>query len=223
MTLSLYKQPQPETYNEPRVQVDSTELLRSIELLSQSESIFPVHLKTQVTPLINKLTLILSDIDKQCQNARETLESETIRTSALRYKFVNMPNAIQTEMLQVVMSARMSNKALIDDLQNKVISMEEEMERLKKDQEITDLHNSVLVPTMKNLQKQYDSAIDYLNNMLTMRFVLSMYIRSISHCHGASVLHFTWPDSLLCVNPFGFPEYCMLYRNTIECKNTFKL
>eukprot|EP00800_Vazella_pourtalesii_P014638 TRINITY_DN375_c1_g3_i2.p1 TRINITY_DN375_c1_g3~~TRINITY_DN375_c1_g3_i2.p1 ORF type:complete len:586 (+),score=159.37 TRINITY_DN375_c1_g3_i2:170-1927(+) len=170
MTLSLYKQPQSEVYTqEPRVQVDSTELLRSIELLSQSEYLFPSHLKTQATPLIKKLTLTLSEIDKQCQNARETLESETIRTSALRYKYDNMPNAIQTEILQVVMSARMSNKALIDDLQNKVITMEEEMERLKKDQEITDLHTSVLVPTMKNLQKQYDSAIDYLNNMLTMR------------------------------------------------------
>ena len=167
---------------EPRVQVDSTELLRSIELISQSESIFPSHLRTQATPLIKKLTSTLSEIDKQCQNARETLESETIRTSALRYKYDNMPNAIQTEILQVVMSARMSNKALIDDLQNKVINMEEEMERLKKDQEITDLHNSVLVPTMKNLQKQYDSAIDYLNNMLTMRFVLSMYTQSISYC-----------------------------------------
>ncbi|KAI6652569.1 Cingulin-like [Oopsacas minuta] len=157
-----------------RIQVESTEILRTKELLVQSENLFPNHSISDAIPIIKKLTSKLSDIDRQCQKAHETLESETIRCSALRYKFDNMPTAIQTEILQVVMSARMSNKALIDDLQNKLVAMEEEMERLKKEQEITDLHTSVLIPTMKTLQKQYDSAIDYLNEMLTMRFVVKI-------------------------------------------------
>ena len=151
------------------MQVESTEILRSIEIINQSVSIFPNASRTEALPIVSRLASALSELDRQCQRAHETLESETIRSSALRYKFDNMPNAIQNEILEVVLSARMSNKALIDALQDKLRSMEEEMERLEKDKEITDLHTSVLVPTMKTLRRQYNSAIDYLNDMLTMR------------------------------------------------------
>ena len=171
MALSIRKQTEEmlTPYSEKRERVDSTEILRCIELVTQGEALFPNSARHEVLPLINRLATALSEIDKQCQHAHETMESETIRSSALRYKFDNMPSAIQNEILEVVLSARMSNKALIDALQNKLRAMEEEMERLEKDKEITDLHTSVLVPTMKTLQRQYDSAIDYLNDMLTMR------------------------------------------------------
>ena len=152
-----------------RVQVDSTEILRNIELLLQSESIFPPHTKEKAISTVKNLTSILSTLDKHVQDSHETLETETIRSSALRYKFDNMPNAIQQEIQQIVMSARLSNQAIIDDLQNRLKEMEEEISRLEKDKQITELHTSVIVPTMKNLKKDYDTAIEFLNNMLTMR------------------------------------------------------
>ena len=170
MVLSVRKQSEVAVASgEKRSQVESTEILRSIELINHSVSIFPDVSRPEALPIISSLSSALSKIDKQCRLAQETLESETIRSSALRYKFDNMPGAIQNEILEAVLSARMSNKAFIDALQDKLRAMEGETVRLQKEKEITDLHTSVLVPTMKTLQRQYDSAIDYLNDMLTMR------------------------------------------------------
>ncbi|XP_039539027.1 coiled-coil domain-containing protein 175-like [Pimephales promelas] len=103
------------------------------------------------------------------KTAREKLEVETIETSKLRHKKINLQDEIKNEISACVAAAREDNAAVLNQLQSELKSVVDDIQSMEEKQQIFEQENAVLLRERENIKGNYGEAVDQMNQQLSKK------------------------------------------------------
>ncbi|XP_015205989.2 coiled-coil domain-containing protein 175 [Lepisosteus oculatus] len=109
----------------------------------------------------------VTELETSRRSARECLEVETIETSKLRYRVLQLPDEIMSEISASVAAARDSNAVQLNQLQTDMNNIIKDMDFMEKKQERLEEQNALLFPERELVQSRHEDVIDQLNHQLS--------------------------------------------------------
>ncbi|KAL8583839.1 hypothetical protein ACOMHN_040308 [Nucella lapillus] len=116
----------------------------------------------------------LYELETERKKMHDELEKETIQSSILRHQLKIMPGQIRDEVMEAVMSARLSNANVLLELQERLKTMTNTITAL--DRQACDLEheNTVLQPEREMLKQQHEEIISQLNQRMAEKASLQI-------------------------------------------------
>ncbi|KAG1973095.1 hypothetical protein F2P79_000685 [Pimephales promelas] len=111
----------------------------------------------------------IEELESSRKTAREKLEVETIETSKLRHKKINLQDEIKNEISACVAAAREDNAAVLNQLQSELKSVVDDIQSMEEKQQIFEQENAVLLRERENIKGNYGEAVDQMNQQLSKK------------------------------------------------------
>ncbi|XP_072172793.1 coiled-coil domain-containing protein 175-like isoform X2 [Diadema setosum] len=116
--------------------------------------------------MIDRVTEAIKELDAERINLHMLLETETINSSILRHQLQFFPDQIKKEIMAAVDSARQSNADQLKDLQDKLESLNQDIEDLEERHRKFSKGNAILAPERDMVRAQHEEVISQLNQRL---------------------------------------------------------
>ncbi|XP_071490537.1 uncharacterized protein [Diadema antillarum] len=116
--------------------------------------------------MIDRVTEAIKELDAERINLHMLLETETINSSILRHQLQFFPDQIKKEIMAAVDSARQSNADQLKDLQDKLESVNQDIEDLEERHRKFSKGNAILAPERDMVRAQHEEVISQLNQRL---------------------------------------------------------
>ncbi|XP_076441588.1 uncharacterized protein LOC143280791 isoform X2 [Babylonia areolata] len=123
---------------------------------------------------IDKVINALYELEAERKKMHEELEKETIQSSILRHQLRILPGQIRDEVMEAVMSARLSNANVLLELQEKLKGMNNNITALDRKARELEQENAVLQPERELLKQQHEEIIAQLNQRMAEKASLQI-------------------------------------------------
>ncbi|XP_050990090.1 interaptin [Labeo rohita] len=118
----------------------------------------------------------IKDLESSRKIAREKLETETIETSKLRHRTMNLQDDIRSEISACVTAAREGNAAELNRLQSELKTVVDDIQSMEEKQQLLEQENAVLIRERENIKGNYEDAVDQMNQQLSNKASLQMLL-----------------------------------------------
>ncbi|XP_051579060.1 repetitive organellar protein [Myxocyprinus asiaticus] len=116
---------------------------------------------------LREIAEAIKELESSRKTAREKLEVETIETSKLRQRIMNLEDDIRTEISACITAARKRNAAEMNRLQSELKTILHDIESVEQRQQLLEQENTVFFQDKDNVKGNYKDAIDELNQLLS--------------------------------------------------------
>ncbi|XP_052001196.1 myosin-11 [Xyrauchen texanus] len=116
---------------------------------------------------LREIAEAIKELESSRKTAREKLEVETIETSKLRQRIMNLEDDIRTEISASVSAARICNAAEMNRLNSELKNIVHDIESVEQRQQLLEQENTVFFQDKDNVKGNYKDAIDKLNQLLS--------------------------------------------------------
>ncbi|XP_005158711.1 coiled-coil domain-containing protein 175 isoform X1 [Danio rerio] len=119
----------------------------------------------------------IKELESARKAARERLEVETIETSKLRHRKVNLQDDIKREIAVCVTAARESNATALNRLRSELKAAVDDIQSMEDKQQLIEQENAALLQGRENITRNYEDAVDQLNQMLSKKVDTQMLLK----------------------------------------------
>ncbi|CAL1537723.1 unnamed protein product, partial [Lymnaea stagnalis] len=123
---------------------------------------------------LNKIIEAINELEEERKEKHENLETETIKSSILRYELKLLPDEIQDEIMNAVNAARQSNAEALQNLQEKLGKMNTNILDLSAKASDMESENSILQPEKELLYQQHEEIIAQLNEKMADKAMMQI-------------------------------------------------
>lgn len=123
---------------------------------------------------IDKVIDALHQLETERKSVHDSVETETIKASVLRYQLKILPKTIRKEVMDAVMAARKSNAKRLLELQDEMTKMNANIIALDKRSRELEQENAVLHPERELLKQQHEEIISQLNQQMAEKAQLQI-------------------------------------------------
>lgn len=123
---------------------------------------------------IDKVIDALHQLETERKSVHDSVETETIKASVLRYQLKILPKIIRKEVMDAVMAARKSNAKRLLELQDQITMMNANIIALDKRSRELEQENAVLHPERELLKQQHEEIISQLNQRMAEKAQLQI-------------------------------------------------
>ncbi|XP_016423052.1 myosin-11 [Sinocyclocheilus rhinocerous] len=116
----------------------------------------------------------IKELELSRKIAREKLEIETIETSKLRHRTMNLENDIRSEISACVTAAREDNAAEINRLQSELKTVVDDIQSMEEKQQLIEQENAALIREKENIKGNYEDDVDQMNQQLSNKASIQM-------------------------------------------------
>ncbi|XP_039521935.1 coiled-coil domain-containing protein 175 [Pimephales promelas] len=128
-----------------------------------------VYFSQEASHHLRETAEAIKELESSRKTAREKLEVETIETSKLRHKKINLQDEIKNEISACVAAAREDNAAVLNQLQSELKSVVDDIQSMEEKQQIFEQENAVLHRERENIKGNYGEAVDQMNQQLSKK------------------------------------------------------
>ncbi|ROJ78771.1 Coiled-coil domain-containing protein 175 [Anabarilius grahami] len=111
----------------------------------------------------------IKELESSRKTAREKLEVETIETSKLRHRTVNLQDDIKSEISACVTAAREVNAAELNRLKTELKSVVDDIQSMEEKQQLLEQENAVLFQERENIKGNYEDAVNQMNQQMSKK------------------------------------------------------
>ncbi|PAA53597.1 hypothetical protein BOX15_Mlig000553g2 [Macrostomum lignano] len=115
---------------------------------------------------IDNIIDALHELELHKYNAKDVLETETIKCAAVRHKLMHFPDEINREIHEAVLVARQSNEAFIDRVKKQLEQLQCETDQVEQQATKVEAENNALRPELDSLKEAHDANFVRLNELL---------------------------------------------------------
>uniref|UniRef100_A0A2C9KTL3 Uncharacterized protein n=1 Tax=Biomphalaria glabrata TaxID=6526 RepID=A0A2C9KTL3_BIOGL len=123
---------------------------------------------------LHELIKAINDLETERRNMHEQLETETIKSSLLRFDLKNLPGKICDEIMKAVNSARQTNSDSLDNLRKKLDDIFLYIKEFESKTEELERHNTILQPEKELLHQQHEEIISQLNQKMADKAMMQI-------------------------------------------------
>ncbi|KAL1257608.1 hypothetical protein QQF64_010852 [Cirrhinus molitorella] len=118
----------------------------------------------------------IKELESSRKAAREKLEVETIETSKLRHRTMNLEDDIRSEISACVTAAREGNAAELNRLQSELKAVVDDRQSMEEKQQLLEQENGVLIGERENIKENYEDVVDQMNQQLSNKASIQMLL-----------------------------------------------
>ncbi|XP_048046605.1 golgin subfamily A member 6-like protein 22 [Megalobrama amblycephala] len=111
----------------------------------------------------------IKELESSRKTVREKLEVETIETSKLRHRTVNLQDDIKSEISDCVTAAREVNAAKLNQLKTELKSVVDDIQSMEEKQQLLEQENAVLFQERVNIKGNYEDAVNQMNQQMSKK------------------------------------------------------
>ncbi|XP_067222996.1 coiled-coil domain-containing protein 175 [Chanodichthys erythropterus] len=111
----------------------------------------------------------IKELESSRKTVREKLEVETIETSKLRHRTVNLQDDIKSEISACVTAAREVNAAKLNQLKTELKSLVDDIQSMEEKQQLLEQENAVLFRERENIRGNYEDAVNQMNQQMSKK------------------------------------------------------